>query len=180
MHGKRDLSSKAYFLHMKVQLNADDVKKCHDFAYSKTENLTDNRDKKFQDHFVGKMAETAVYRQFGSDRCTPPDYNVHKANFNPDLIATLDGKNIPLAVKSQEIKQSERCGRFSISFNPSDPIMNQPDEMVAICQVDEKTHEVEIYPLVKMDKILPHITDPKALSMKGKIRVAYARDIYQK
>lgn len=136
-----------------------------------------------QDHFIGKLAEEAVYilyHSLGYD-ISKPDYSVYSStdkSFSSDL--QLNGK--PLAVKAQTASMAKITGlswTFQVDPKRFDPIVHQPEALVVCVLVDDSDDKMTCYvfPIKEIQDLV--FKQPMFRKYIGKKLVVYAEDNFR-
>lgn len=170
-----------------VSIDAATVQRAKSFAENvvKTTNYGDsnqfNLNKIKDDHFISKIGEEAVRIVFEqlNKHVKGPDYAIYQQkqkSWDDDLY--ID--NQPLAVKTQKRSASERYGlswTFQASSFRKDPILTKPDAWVCFVECNDKdsSFECTVYPPYQMKELV--LGEPKLDYLKGKKKVAYAKDL---
>lgn len=170
-----------------VKIDAAHIKKARAFAAHVvgTVNYKDSNQsnlKKIEaDHFVSKIGEEAVRKVFENlGRIVKgPDYEIYemkKKSWDDDLYVD----DVGLAVKTQKKSSADRYGlswTFQASGYRTDPILKQPSSWVCFVLCDDRNPSLNctVYPPLQMGELI--LGDPKLPHLKGKKKVAYAKDL---
>jgi hypothetical protein len=124
------------FEDMIYKTTKEEQKKCKDFVkacyptnrdcYAKRGQ--DNKIKVMSDNLVGKLAEIAVWRLFGTEE---PDFKIYADSRKKSFDADLRRKDIDIHVKCQTASQAKRTG-LSWTFQKQDN--PDPDSVIVGCQ----------------------------------------------
>jgi hypothetical protein len=119
-----------------------------------------NQTKVWQDHFISKIGEEAVYQVFAqfTEQIIPPDYTIYQGK-NKSWAADLNVNGIDLAVKTQTKTSANKFGlswTFQAGLFRRDRILDQPEAWVCFVQCDDtnKNYHCLVYPPMQIKTLM--------------------------
>ncbi len=160
----------------KIKLFTDQVIGTVDYQDSKQF----NRIKVWNDYFIGKIGEEAVYAAFHqfTDNVTKPDYNIYYGR-NKNWNADLKVNGIDLSVKTQSKSSANKYGlswTFQCGKYRRDIILDDLSAWVCFvnCNDTDDYYECVVYPPLQIKEIV--FGEPKLARLRGEKKVVYAED----
>ena len=164
----------------KAKLFTDEVIGTVDYSDSQQS----NKRKIWQDHFISKIGEEAVYQVFSqfTDNLTEPDYTIYFGK-NKSWDADLKVNANDLAVKTQTKSSADKFGlswTFQCGKQRKDTILDQPESWVCFVQCDDSNTQYNciVYPPIQIEEI--KFGKPKLLKLRGEKLVVYAEENQRK
>lgn len=169
-----------------IQLTRDIIEKCGQFAnrvistvdYSDSRQF--NKSKVWQDKFIGKIGEEAVYQVFKrfTDNITKPDREIYVGRAK-SWDADIKVDDVDLAIKTQSKSSSDRYGlswMFQAGQRRRDSILDKPDAWVCfvLCDDTQKLYECTVHPAMQIKDL--SFGEPKLKKLRGEKKVVYAED----